>query len=132
MKFPMIVGPDTEEPPAAGTHTPARPLPEMTFRRDDAACDPIGPTVGKGAVVMTSGAPLPRPTLPVASVTNAAGTAALGNAGDGVLIESGSSTTVGGFAVAARNVISGNAGSGVRVVLAGGITRVDGTTSAGT
>ena len=46
--------------------------------------------------------------------TNAAGTAALGNSGDGVEIDSGaSSNTVGGSAAGMGNIISGNAGNGV-------------------
>jgi parallel beta-helix repeat protein len=45
---------------------------------------------------------------------NAAGTAALGNAGPGVeLYPTSSSNTIGGFTVAARNVISGNHQQGV-------------------
>src|SRR6185503_13349435 len=44
--------------------------------------------------------------------TNAAGTAAVANAGSGILV-SGPSNTIGGAVSAARNVISGNAGTGV-------------------
>ena len=47
--------------------------------------------------------------------TNAAGTAALGN-GFGVAILSGTANTVGGTTAAARNVISGNSGSGVTIL----------------
>ena len=48
--------------------------------------------------------------------TNAAGTAALGNSGDGVLIEGGASdNTIGGTASAAGNVIAFNASLGVTV-----------------
>ena len=46
--------------------------------------------------------------------TNAAGTAALANQGNGVLISSGASAnTVGGLTASSRNVISGNTGVGV-------------------
>jgi uncharacterized repeat protein (TIGR01451 family) len=45
---------------------------------------------------------------------NAAGTAGLGNVGDGVVVE-GNSITVGGTSAAARNVISGNGGAGVEI-----------------
>src|SRR5262249_30043704 len=46
--------------------------------------------------------------------TNAAGTAALGNGGTGVLLANGSqNNTVGGAAAAARNVISGNGFTGI-------------------
>jgi HYR domain/Right handed beta helix region len=46
--------------------------------------------------------------------TNATGTAASPNAGSGVLIDmSSSGNTIGGTAIAARNVISGNSGAGV-------------------
>jgi choice-of-anchor C domain-containing protein len=52
--------------------------------------------------------------------TNAAGTAAVPNAGDGVLIQgSTSSTTIGGTAAGAGNLISGNAGRGVAQNAAG-------------
>ena len=44
--------------------------------------------------------------------TNAAGTAAIGNAGDGISIVS-NNNTVGGTTSAARNVISGNSGDGL-------------------
>ncbi len=48
--------------------------------------------------------------------TNAAGTAAASNGGEGVLIAGGASTnTVGGSAAGARNVISGNGGNGVGI-----------------
>ncbi len=47
---------------------------------------------------------------------NAAGTAALANGGDGILINSGASdATIGGTAAGARNVISGNSGDGVEI-----------------
>jgi hypothetical protein len=52
--------------------------------------------------------------------TNAAGTAALGNGGSGVLIQSTFSTRLGGNVPAARNVISGNAVDGVRLIDASG------------
>lgn len=48
--------------------------------------------------------------------TNATGTAALGNAAHGVIVETGSANVIGGAAPAARNVISGNNGNGVYVV----------------
>ncbi len=47
--------------------------------------------------------------------TNAAGTGALGNTDSGVLIDGSSLNTVGGSSAAARNVISGNTTSGVRI-----------------
>ncbi len=47
--------------------------------------------------------------------TDAAGTADLGNTGEGVHISSTSSNTVGGTTVANRNVISGNGGDGVEI-----------------
>ncbi len=48
--------------------------------------------------------------------TNAAGTSALANNGDGVLIESGAAkNTIGGTGTAAANVISGNSGYGIQV-----------------
>jgi hypothetical protein len=47
--------------------------------------------------------------------TNAAGTAALGNSGDGIIAFSGSNT-IGGGAPGAANLVSGNTGSGVDLV----------------
>jgi parallel beta-helix repeat protein len=48
--------------------------------------------------------------------TNAAGTAALGNGLDGVLLDGGSSgATIGGQTAPERNVISGNGGSGLHI-----------------
>ena len=48
--------------------------------------------------------------------TNAAGTAALGNGDDGVLIEAGATAiTIGGTTASARNIISGNANDGVEI-----------------
>ncbi|MFL6255865.1 MAG: Calx-beta domain-containing protein, partial [Pyrinomonadaceae bacterium] len=47
--------------------------------------------------------------------TNAAGTTARANAGHGVFIDISSNNNVGGTTAAERNVISGNAGDGVRV-----------------
>jgi CSLREA domain-containing protein len=47
--------------------------------------------------------------------TNAAGTAAIPNRGDGVSILFASNNTVGGDTAAARNVISGNSSEGVRI-----------------
>jgi len=52
--------------------------------------------------------------------TNAGGTGALGNGGDGIVINgSATGNTIGGFVAAARNVISGNAAVGVEVTGAG-------------
>ena len=52
--------------------------------------------------------------------TNAAGSAALANHGDGVSIESGATAnTIGGTATGARNVISGNTSDGVEITGAG-------------
>lgn len=48
--------------------------------------------------------------------TDVTGSAALGNDGDGVLINEAPGNTVGGTATGARNVISGNSGSGVLIV----------------
>jgi CSLREA domain-containing protein len=47
--------------------------------------------------------------------SDATGTADLGNSGDGVYIWGADFNTVGGATAAARNVISGNGGSGVRI-----------------
>jgi hypothetical protein len=47
--------------------------------------------------------------------TDAAGGRPLGNGREGILVEAGGSTTVGGTAAQARNVISGNASSGIRL-----------------
>jgi CSLREA domain-containing protein len=52
--------------------------------------------------------------------TNAAGTAAQGNTGSGVFVETGANNTVGGTISADRNVISGNGGHGVRIEGANG------------
>jgi hypothetical protein len=49
---------------------------------------------------------------------NAAGTAALPNANGGILVQA-ANTTIGGLTAADRNVISGNADSGVRILGAG-------------
>ncbi len=51
--------------------------------------------------------------------TNAAGTAKLANGGDGVLIRDAPGAAIGGTTPAARNVISGNAGSGISLEDAG-------------
>lgn len=51
--------------------------------------------------------------------TNRAGTAAVPNAGDGVLIRGSATNIVGGAAAAARNVISGNGSDGVQIDTAG-------------
>ena len=48
--------------------------------------------------------------------TNAAGTAALGNGGDGILLQNSAGDTVGGTTAADRNVISGNKGVGLRIL----------------
>ena len=47
--------------------------------------------------------------------TNAAGTAALANQSDGILVADSQGVTIGGSTVAARNLISGNGGNGIRV-----------------
>ncbi|MBL8113454.1 MAG: IPT/TIG domain-containing protein [Acidobacteria bacterium] len=52
--------------------------------------------------------------------TNAAGTAAIPNAQGGVRVSNASSVTIGGTTAAARNVISGNSGSGVGIDGTGG------------
>ena len=49
--------------------------------------------------------------------TNATGTAAQANAETGVLINAGSGHTIGGTVAAARNLISGNTGHGIQVLL---------------
>ncbi|MBA3596534.1 MAG: DUF4347 domain-containing protein [Methylibium sp.] len=68
--------------------------------------------------------------------TNAAGTGALANAANGVMVEAGaSSNTVGGTAAGARNLISGNTGNGVEVTASSGNSIVGnyiGTDAAGT
>ena len=48
--------------------------------------------------------------------TDISGTLALGNAGDGVLLNGAVSSTIGGLAPGSPNVISGNAGDGCRPV----------------
>ncbi len=48
--------------------------------------------------------------------TNASGTNALPNGGDGVLVSSSLGNTIGGTAAADRNIISGNGGSGIDLV----------------
>ncbi len=48
--------------------------------------------------------------------TDATGEVALGNAGDGVLVSSSSSNTIGGYTAAAKNLISGNLGDGIHVL----------------
>lgn len=48
--------------------------------------------------------------------TDAAGTTIVGNAADGVRIENASGNTIGGSAVGARNVISGNGFAGVEIL----------------
>jgi hypothetical protein len=53
---------------------------------------------------------------------NAAGTAAIGNAGPGILVQATFSTQIGGGSAAARNVISGNSVDGIR--LADGVNNV--------
>ncbi len=47
--------------------------------------------------------------------TDASGSAALGNAGEGIYIERSPSNTVGGTSSGARNVISANGGAGIRL-----------------
>src|SRR5207244_3519792 len=52
--------------------------------------------------------------------TNAAGTAALANGNDGILIQSGANNnTIGGTAFGAGNVISGNLGNGITITDSG-------------
>lgn len=67
--------------------------------------------------------------------TNAAGTAALGNTAEGLLLTA-NNTVVGGTAPGTRNVISGNASNGIRILNAGTNNSVQGnyigTNAAGT
>jgi hypothetical protein len=70
--------------------------------------------------------------------TNAAGMAALGNSGNGVMVAS-NNNTIGGTSTAARNIISGNGGGGVYVEASGVLvegnfigTDYTGTTATGT
>jgi large repetitive protein len=57
--------------------------------------------------------------------TNSAGTAALANAGNGVIIDTGSyGNTVGGTTAASANVISGNVDDGVHIMESGVMTNV--------
>ena len=57
--------------------------------------------------------------------TNAAGTAAVANGNNGINIFGGASNnTVGGSSIAARNVVSGNLGSGIRIQDAAGTGNV--------
>jgi parallel beta-helix repeat protein len=51
--------------------------------------------------------------------TNAAGTAALANGGNGVTITNAADNTIGGTTAAARNIISGNSGYGIVLTNAG-------------
>jgi titin len=55
--------------------------------------------------------------------TDASGTKALGNAGDGVLVGGGSGNLIGGTTAAARNVISGNGGHGMHLTSAGNLVQ---------
>ena len=54
------------------------------------------------------------------------GAAALGNGADGITLDHGVSVTIGGFDPAERNIISGNAGSGVRLQNASNFVRITG------
>lgn len=54
--------------------------------------------------------------------TNATGLAALPNSETGIITESGPGTTIGGTVIGARNVISGNISSGIKIFDANGIT----------
>ncbi len=56
--------------------------------------------------------------------TNAAGTAAIGNDGDGILINASGANTVGGTAAGAGNVISGNTRDGVEISGSGASSNV--------
>jgi CSLREA domain-containing protein len=58
--------------------------------------------------------------------TNAAGTAAAANGGDGIWIEGSSNNTIGGSAASVRNVISGNGAHGVEITggSSGAVNRV--------
>src|SRR5439155_199601 len=69
--------------------------------------------------------------------TNAAGTSAVGNTGDGVKIsDSGGSCTIGGTSAGAGNLISGNTNHGIEIRSANGGNQVQGnfigTNAAGT
>jgi titin len=48
--------------------------------------------------------------------TNAAGTAAIANTADGILVSSAPGTTIGGTAAGARNVLAGNLANGLRIM----------------
>jgi titin len=58
--------------------------------------------------------------------TDASGTADLGNSGDGVYLWGADFNTVGGATAAARNVVSGNGGNGVRIFDGAAGNRVEG------
>src|SRR5205085_7305060 len=58
--------------------------------------------------------------------TNSVGSAAIPNGGDGILIQDGPGNAIGGAAAGEGNVISGNAGAGIRLG-----TNVTGTTVRG-
>ena len=58
--------------------------------------------------------------------TDVSGTAAIGNSTAGIIVAQGSGTTIGGTAVLARNVISGNAGDGILVQSAATSTLIQG------
>ncbi len=66
--------------------------------------------------------------------TNAAGTAAIANTGNGIAITSSSGDTIGGTAAGAHNVISGNSGNGVLLYSSGNLVAGNfiGTNAAGT
>ncbi|MCA9064518.1 MAG: right-handed parallel beta-helix repeat-containing protein, partial [Planctomycetaceae bacterium] len=59
--------------------------------------------------------------------TDVSGSAALGNGGDGIRIESGTAgTTIGGAVAGAGNVISGNSANGINLIAAGAGTLIQG------
>ena len=58
--------------------------------------------------------------------TNGAGTAAIPNGGDGIFILDAEDSIIGGFAIDAGNVVSGNAGAGIRLTGDASATTVQG------
>jgi len=92
---------------------------------------PSGPCAGACNLVAGNGGPGVAPAAG-ATVrgnfigTDAAGTAALPNAGAGVLVSGASRVTIGGTSLAAGNLISGNAGPGIEIAFDSEETAVEG------
>ena len=76
--------------------------------------DLVSGNTGNGVVITGSGS-TGNVVVSCKIGTNAAGTAALANGGDGVLIGGASGNTIGGTVAGARNIISGNRTDGVEI-----------------